>query len=367
MKRRQTCVLRFFLLIALASLAKDALASCPTMQQGPPCQEYWRTEAVFIGTANRIVATPNNTGLAIGPYLSSTVYFTVEEAFKGVEGTGILVELDHCGYRFNEGERYLVYARRNPNNNGLEVRAGNTRTRPFAEAAEDLAYIRGLASAEPGSRVFGKVVQQSLNLKENRFDIQSLKNIKITLEGNNQRQEVVTDSDGRYQIKGLPAGSYRVRAEIPAGFRYDEPTIKVNGRECVPLDIAGISKAEIAGRVVDVNGKPLDSVPVTLVPADVPVEQILSEGTYSEGKKKNFWIMTWSDKEGRYRFTQLAAGRYLLIVNRTENETVLGTNLSRSLPRLFYPGVSDPSGATVIVVGKDEEPRDYEFRLPVQQ
>lgn len=122
------------------------------------------------------------------------------------------------------------------------------------------------------------------------------------MEGNNQRQEVVrqevvTDSDGRYQIKGLPAGTYRVRAEIPAGFRYDEATIKVNGRECVPLDIAAISKGDIAGRVVDVNGKPLDSVPVSLVPADLTFEQIVSEG-----KESRSWIMTWTDKQGRYRF-----------------------------------------------------------------
>ena len=182
------------------------------------------------------------------------------------------------------------------------------------------------------------------------------------MEGDDYRREIATDSDGRYQFKGLPAGTYRLRAEIPAGFRYDEVTLKVNGRECVPLDIAGISKWEIAGRVLDVNGKPLESVPVTLVPADVPVEQMLSEG-----KEKRSWTMTWTSKEGRYRFTQLAPGRYLLIINRTEQETVLGTSLSRSLPRLFYPGVSDVNSATVIVLGKDDEVREYEFRLPVQQ
>jgi hypothetical protein len=358
MKFQPKCVLRFCVLIAFVSLATDALGSCPTMDQGPPCWEYWRTQAVFIGTVNRVVNTPNNTGLAMGPYVSSTVYFTVDEAFKGVEGTGTVVNMDHCGYRFKEGERYLVYAHRNPNNNELDVRAGNTRTRPLSEAAEDLAYIRGLASAEPGSKVFGKVVQQTHNLKANRFEVEPLPKVKITLEGNNQLREVVTDSEGRYEIKGIAAGTYRVHAEIPAGFRRDELTIKVSGRECVPLDIAARSKGEIAGRVVDVNGKPLDSVPVSLVPADVPVEQILSEGK---------WITTWTDKQGRYWFNQLAPDRYLLIVNRTEQETSLGSDLLRSLPRLFYPGVSDLSGATVIVVGKDDEPRELEFRLPVQQ
>ncbi|MCA1576728.1 MAG: carboxypeptidase-like regulatory domain-containing protein [Acidobacteria bacterium] len=126
----------------------------------------------------------------------------------------------------------------------------------------------------------------------------------------------------------------------------------------MPLDIAALSKGEIGGRVVDVNGRPLNSVPISLVPADVPVEQILSEGK---------WITATTDKQGRYRFTQLAAGRYLLIVNRTEQGVSHRSDLARSLPRLFYPGVNDLGGATVIVVGKDDEPREYEFRLPVQQ
>ena len=82
MRLRQKCVLNFILLLALVGLARDAFASCPMSTQGPPCVEYWRTPAVFIGTANRVVYTPNNTGLAIGPYVSSTVYFTVEEAFQ---------------------------------------------------------------------------------------------------------------------------------------------------------------------------------------------------------------------------------------------------------------------------------------------
>ena len=107
---RQRLALCFVPLITLFSFVNDALASCPIVQQGPPCVEYWLTDAVFIGVANRVVLTPNNTGLLIGPYVSTTVYFTIEEAFKGVGGTGLVLNLDDCGHRFKEGERYLVYA-----------------------------------------------------------------------------------------------------------------------------------------------------------------------------------------------------------------------------------------------------------------
>ena len=138
---RQRLALCFVPLITLFSFVNDALATCPITQPGPPCVEYWRTDAIFIGVANRVVHIPNNTGLSIGPYLRTTVYFTIEEAFKGVGGTGLVLDLDYCGHSFKEGERYLVYAHRNPNSQQLDVRAGSTRTRPISEAAEDLHFL----------------------------------------------------------------------------------------------------------------------------------------------------------------------------------------------------------------------------------
>ncbi|HKY44096.1 MAG TPA: carboxypeptidase regulatory-like domain-containing protein [Pyrinomonadaceae bacterium] len=364
MKIQQKLVLCFVPLLILFSLATDALASCPMSQQGPPCQEYWRADAVFIGVANRVVNVPNDTYLGIGPYLRTTAYFTIEEAFKGVGGTGIVFDSSNCGYFFREGERYLVYAHRNSyRNNELEVIIGNTRTRPISEAVEDLKYIRGLSSAESGSRIFGKVAQHTFNIKESYNNVvESLQNITVILEGNNQRQEVVTDSDGRYEFKGLLEGTYRIRADVPSYLSYNEEIIKVNGRACVPLEIAARRKAQIAGRVIDSTGETLIHVPVSLVPADASHEEI-----FSEGKDKVPWPFHLTTLQGRFGFTQLPPGRYLLIINRTEYERSQGRQRDPALPRLFYPGVTDIGAATIIVVGKDDEPREYDFRLPIPE
>ena len=363
MQARQRLALCFVPLLTLFSFVNDALASCPMMHQGPPCVEYWRTEAVFIGVANRVVAVPNNLDLALGPYFKSTVYFTIEEAFKGVGGTGIVLNLDHCGYGFKEGERYLVYAHRNDNKE-LDVSIGHTRTRPLSEAAEDLQYIRGLASAEPGSRVFGKVTQLTLNIKKGALDSDPLREIRVILEGNNHRQELFTDSEGRYEFKRLPPGTYRIRAELPTYLSYgerDDEQIKVNGYECVPLEMSGRRKGRIAGRVLDMNGKPLDDVALSLIPADASREEILAEE-----KGKVVWPRSYVNGEGRFLFLHLPPGRYLLIINRT-TEFERSRKKQPALPRLFYPGVSDVGGATVIVVGNDDEPQEYDFRLTIPQ
>jgi len=359
MKVPQRLVLSFLPLITLATMANVVLASCPRFIPGPPCQEFWRVDSVFIAVADRVVNTPNTTPFAIGPYSQSTVYLTVEEWFRGAGGTALVLNLDHCGERFKEKERYLVYAYRNPNTNELDVRAGNTRTRPLSEAKEDLDYIRGLTTAEPGSRVFGKVTQHTLNAKESQIAFESLKDIKVTLEGNNERQEAITDSNGRYEFKRVPAGSYKLRADIPAYLTSREEQLKLKGGECVPLDIGTWRKAQIAVRVVDGKRKPLVGVAVSLVSADANPDEI-----FLEDKDKIAWAFGYSDEQGRLAFSYLAPGRYLLVINRSEFERSRTTKWT-SLPRLFYPGVNDLSGATVIVVTKDQESQEYTFNLPI--
>src|SRR5689334_12219329 len=104
MKYRRKPTLGLFASIIIAGVAINSLASCPISRGGPPCQEYWHADAVFIGAVTRVVRVPNQTQLAIGPFVQSTVYLNVEEAFKGVEGSAVVFDLDYCGYFFKENE-----------------------------------------------------------------------------------------------------------------------------------------------------------------------------------------------------------------------------------------------------------------------
>lgn len=91
MKVQQKVLFYFFAVITLGCVATEAIASCPITQQGPPCKEYWQTEAVFIGVANRVVHTPDKPSPENWMYVHTTAYFTIEEAFKGVGGTAVVL------------------------------------------------------------------------------------------------------------------------------------------------------------------------------------------------------------------------------------------------------------------------------------
>ena len=357
MKLHQKVSLYIVALIVLASLATDTFASCVTVTQGPPCQEFWRAQAVFIGTATRVVRLPHDPQLAFGEHARTITHFSVDEAFRGVEGTVIVLDSSVCGYPFKEGEQYLVYAQVNINSKKLEVRAGWTRTAPLAKAAEDLAYIRSLPSAPSGFRIYGKVFQHGFKVKTT--EPEPLRDVRVFLEMNDERREVVTDSEGRYEFKGVSAGSYQLRVDVPSYLDYREQTIKATDRGCLAADLFALYKGRIAGRVLDTNGKPVSEVGITLVSADVTPEHILSQG-----KDKAEGPTTYSNRDGTYSFSQMMPGRYLLIVNhfgRSRSELV------NSLPRLFYPGVNDIGAATVIVVAADQKPQEYDFVLPIQQ
>ena len=104
--------------------------SCPQTVQGPPCQEYWRADAVFVGYVTEAVGVPWPSGLAAWSQWSKlTARLTVEESFRGDLGAQVTFEMGSCGYPFKEGERYLVYAHRGRDGK-LYQQVGHSRTAP---------------------------------------------------------------------------------------------------------------------------------------------------------------------------------------------------------------------------------------------
>ncbi len=141
-------------------VATQVPASCPITIQQPPCAEFWRADAVFIATATEVQIKPRRF-FGVPPPI--TARLTIEEIFKGIEEKEIVLELEHCGYQFKQGEKYLVYAHRRENK--LNVRIEGTRTKPLVEATEDLDYLRSLQPGEQQAQIVGKIGQQTSEIK----------------------------------------------------------------------------------------------------------------------------------------------------------------------------------------------------------
>src|SRR5436853_1034278 len=174
------CAVFVFLLIAPSAWA----CSCAPIGSNPPCQAAWGVSAVFTGTVTDITEPspisppPRGSGATTGRRLANepnpslpprnrVVHMQLGEAFFGVPNESKEIEIitglggGDCGYGFQVGTAYVVYAYKNS-----EGQLGTgicSRTRPVADAAEDLAYLRSIATAPSTGEI--RIVRARLDTK----------------------------------------------------------------------------------------------------------------------------------------------------------------------------------------------------------
>lgn len=129
--------------IAPAILDTPRAFACSCLELAPPSKAYEESDAVFAGTVENIV---HETGVY-------RVHFAVERAWKGVTETPQLVTTPDngglCGYHFQEGIQYLVYAHgKDSISTGI-----CTRTQAVADAYEDFAYLGSGYEPTPGQPI----------------------------------------------------------------------------------------------------------------------------------------------------------------------------------------------------------------------
>jgi len=102
---------------ALLALSVSDVKACSCRFGGsPPCEEYWRSEAVFAGKVIKksTFYTEEGEGDSKYKYQQVLARFSIEQTFKGIVGDEVEIVTGmgggDCGYHFKDGERYVVYA-----------------------------------------------------------------------------------------------------------------------------------------------------------------------------------------------------------------------------------------------------------------
>jgi hypothetical protein len=355
----RSVVSALFCVLLLTTVFLGAAAACTCQYGGAPvCQDYWRTDVVFAGT---VVGSAKITiGEGDNKYDQRLVRFEVAQIFRGeltakaeiVTGWGG----GDCGYRFNDGETYLVYASRNKQDQRLQTSIC-TRTRPISKAAEDLDFIRNLHNMDAGAVIFGKVNKHNYKAKEGEAFSLPISFANLIIEGESFRIEARTDEQGGYRITGLAPGDYTVKLKVPNGMISNgvrgggmvEEKADVVERGCQPVDFYFLPDTRVSGRVVDAVGQPV---------ADLPLHM---RGAPSDIRRANTFLHAKTNAEGLFEFDEpTPPGDYLL------GFRLLGAPDGTFLPypRTYYPGVAFKSQAGVISVKEGEHRSDIVLRLP---
>jgi hypothetical protein len=138
----------FLCSVALLLLSVESGFAC-TCVEPSNIESFKLADAVFFGKA-----------VNVGYFRSGTA-FRVERAWKGVSISEVTVltnpNVSSCGFRFEEGKSYVVYARKGSDG---EYHTGScTGTANVSSDGEQLAYLQGKATLPltPGPMSYGKI------------------------------------------------------------------------------------------------------------------------------------------------------------------------------------------------------------------
>lgn len=357
MRRRGALLALASLCVVLASAARAEACTCAGWAS--PCEESGEAAAVFAGTVTDVATRQRRPFDESGEIdmAPKTVTFAVAEAFHGVAGAQAQVSTGlgggDCGYVFERGATYLVYAHRGAKDDPKLYTGICSRTRPLADAAEDLDFLRSSAGRPAGVTVSGRVEGLAGGPGgEGPRGLAGVAGVRVTVEGEGGRRELVTDARGRYGVSGLRPGKYKVAVRLPEALTADRPEreFQVADRGCAVTDFEVTHNGRISGRVSDAEGKPAANLSLVVVDA--------------EGKNPEFRYGRHerTDGEGRYKFKGLPPGRYLLGLRLAGAPQP--SDPASDYPPTYYPGVARAEDAEVVELKAGEESAGRDLRLP---
>ena len=140
---------------------------------------------------------------------------TIKDVAAGTADVDTLADSAACGYPFERGVKYLVYASRGADAFDVSL---CSHTGPLAGRNDDLALLTEVAAGRPiQPRLFGNVYRYSSTstVSSCTTETRQVSGGADSCERRRQVREQRTDRGGRFTIAGLTPGRYLVETELP--------------------------------------------------------------------------------------------------------------------------------------------------------
>jgi len=168
------------------------------------------------------------------------------------------------------------------------------------------------------------------------------------------QRTVFSDSEGRFQIEGMPAGSVNIEVQKPGYFSKQQlrrggvNDVVTVGPDNPSVVLKLTPQSAIYGRITDTSGQPIEHVPVRL-----------TERTVRDGRRRwegrNF---AHSDEDGKFRFANLLPGTYYFEAGPARDQSrspVHDDKPKTGYPSLYYPAAPDLSSASPIQLSPGQQ------------
>ncbi|MGO8731836.1 MAG: collagen binding domain-containing protein [Terriglobia bacterium] len=191
--------------------------------------------------------------------------------------------------------------------------------------------------------------------------------VEIWLEGGvGQLQDTASDSMGRFEVKNLDPGRYRLSVQHNGYVRQEYGQTKPGGsgsyltlspgQKVSDITIQLIPAAVITGHVYDENGDPVQGAQVSAL-----------RPVYGNGQRELAHSGEARTNDlGEYRVYGLAPGQYIVEAEKQPRFVSVLKAQPGYVP-IYYPGVSDPGRAAPIAVQAGEEFSSADITLQTTQ
>lgn len=335
---------RFFLAASLLIFwTPSVVNACSCYMNRGKCDQTWNHgKVIFAATVTRQLIPTDG--------FSRRVFeLSVSESFLGPATAGQDIKIytgaggGDCGYPFEIGTSYLVYAHLVGDRLVATICSSTT---PAAQATHILRQLRALQKGESGAALFGVVRRLRFDFTgQPAVEITPLENTRVRVIGSNEfEQSTTTDQEGVYSFPTLPAAQYRIEVDPSPP---EMSNWHMNRGEPVTVEIGPITKitgcsmalsfaseASIKGRVIDEYEHSLAGS-ITLEPAD--------EKGAAAARRLGGLISSTTDT-GEFLLLLSVPGRYRLVYR----------------PKA---GVAPPVSSEVIQVNYGER-ADFRFKVP---
>jgi hypothetical protein len=350
-------------LAALVVLGVRGVLGCTCGGPIPVCSVYWGTDTLFLGHVVRIEHVydePPDERVVDGKKITiigpgqNLVHFDVTKVYRGARSSEQVVihtadQGSACGYAFEQGRDYLVYA--SAGTNGELNTSHCTRTHEVASREDDadIQWMEGLARSPAGGSIFGQIRMMRQN-QDGGYDTSALARVAVSIKGPDSKT-LQSDAEGKFRADGLGAGKYVVSAKAPNQYTpFADHTVTIKNRACAEVDWSTSLDGHIRGHVYFNDGKPAAGLFMTTKAADA-----VSSEPWTWKRS-----LTTTGPDGAFDFAPVSPGTYIFGVNM-DFSSADGKGYYR---KALYPGTSNRAEAATITLGAGETVDNLNFYLP---
>jgi hypothetical protein len=194
-----------FVLTLIILFCHEPLLACICYTPPPPCYNFWKFDAVFVGTVKNVEEqSPENNFI-------QKVEVEVEQNFKGMKSQKAFTNNypSSCSWTFHKDNKFLFYGNLGEKEAQFFSTGYCTRTQHFEESLSDFDFFKALESTTPNYWIWGTISRGDKG--------SAIAGVKAEVSDGGKVMTGFSDKNGDIKIVVAKEGKYKIRVYIPKG------------------------------------------------------------------------------------------------------------------------------------------------------